>query len=373
MSIPDFPRYKAAAVQASPVVKDAPQWFDLEATLDKAVSLIAEAGGHGARLIVFPESWLPCYAYWSLDLAERPAFYELWAHYLWSSIEVPGPETEALCRAAKQAGAYVVMGINERDRTLPGRMYNSILYLSPQGRVLGLHRKICITVQERLFHAAGDGGDNLKTVFDTEIGHLGGSICGEHIQLTLQHNWLMQGLQVHCSLWPGTRGIEDFADQVTRTMCRIGHLFGVLSATYMPDKDMPRNFYSNSFFNIPGSIRGGSGIIGPHGNYIAGPVFDEETIVYGDIDLSAIDKTRFANNLTGYYNRWDLLNVNVSQQTYEPLAPFPAGANQAHTGQDDLERRMGQLEQQLAQLTSALKETSIDAALTARPRHPLET
>ncbi len=345
----EFPRFKAAVVQAGPVVRDAPEWFDLKGTLDKAVSLIAEASKEGARLIVFSETWLPCYPYFCLDLADRRGFNEIWAQLLWNSIEVPGPEVEVLCRAAKKANAYVVMGLNERDKVYPGRMYNSALYLGPRGEIIGVHRKICITVQERLFHTPGDGGDNLKAVFDTGIGKLGGSICGEHVQYLLLYNWIMQGIQVHCSLWPGDGVLANYVDIVSRSLCRIGHTFGVLSCTYMAEKDIPKKFYSNSTFNVPGALRGGSGIVNPNGEYIAGPVYDEETIVYGDIDLADIDKTRFANNLTGYYARWDLFNLNVSQETYQPLVPMPKPSSATDTA--GLEARIKQLEQQIAALS----------------------
>jgi predicted amidohydrolase len=234
-------------------------------------------------------------------------------------------------------------------------MYNSILYLSPRGEVMGTHRKICITVQERFFHTPGDGGDNLKAVFKTEIGNIGGSICGEHAQLTLMYNWIMQGLQIHCSLWPGNAGLETVTELQTRALCRVGHVFTVLSATYIPEQNMPKNFYKNCLFNVPGSIRGGSGVLNPSGEYIAGPVYDEETIVYGDIDLSDIDKTRFAVNLTGLYSRWDLLSLNVRQETYEPLVPMeaPEGALPASEANRirDLEARIKQLEQQIATLS----------------------
>ncbi len=352
-----FPRLKVAAVQASSVVRDAPEWFDLAATLDKAVSLTAEAGRNGARLIVFPECWLPGYTCWSLDLADRSGFDEIWANFLWNSVEVPGPETKALREAAKKAGAYLVIGINERDKVFPGRMYNSILYIGPNGEVIGTHRKICITVQERFFHTQGDGGENLRTVFDTEIGKIGGSICGEHTQLPLMYNWIMQGVQIHCSLWPGKTGLSGSTDLLTRAMCRIGHCFGVLSATYFADKDMPKNFYKNCSFNTPGSIRGGSGVIGPNGNYIVGPVYGEETIIYADIDLAELDKSRFATNLTGYYSRWDILNLNVRQGSFEPVQPMLASevglpvSESSQTG--DLAARVKQLEQQIAVFLAA--------------------
>jgi len=346
----EFPRFKAAAVQAGSVVRDAPEYFDTPATLEKAVRLISEAGGNGAKLIVFPEGWLPCFTYWSFDFSERDAFADIWAKYLWSSIEVPGSETEALCAAAKSASAYVVMGINERDKKFQGRMYNSILYLSPSGEILGTHRKICNTVHERLFHTPGDGGDNLKTVFKTEVGNIGGSICGEHAQLALTYNWIMQGIQVHCSLWPGYSYLKVNTDIRTRSLCEIAKTFGVLAAAYMPEEDKPKNFYRNSMFSIPGSFAGGSGIVNPRGEYIVGPIYDQETIVYGDIDLSQIDANRHATNLTGIYSRWDLLNLNVRQKAYEPIVSMEEAEDKSAGRIKDLEEQIEQLEQRVAAL-----------------------
>ena len=239
----EFPQFKVAAVQAGSVLRDAPEWFDTEATLAKGISLVEEAGNSGARLVVFPETWLPCFPYWSNDHTDPVPFRDMWAKYLWSSIVVPGKETEALCQAARRANAYVAMGINERDAAFPGRMYNSILYISAKGEILGTHRKICNTVNERLFHVPGDGGDNLKTVFRTDIGNIGGCICGEHSQLTMVYCWAMQGVQLHCSLWPGTKGMENVIDILTRYVCYTTHSYGILSAAYFPEEERPRNFY----------------------------------------------------------------------------------------------------------------------------------
>lgn len=345
-------RVKVAAVQDGPVLKDAPEWFDLDSTMDKAIRLIEEAGKKGARLIVFPECWMPAFPYWSMDFADRITFREIWTRYLFSSIEVPSKETEALSLAAKRANAYIVMGLNERDSRFQGRMYNSILYISARGEILGTHRKICNTVQERFFHTPGDGGENLKAVFKTDIGIIGGTMCGEHSQLGLAFHWIMQGIQIHCSLWPGEMGLETLADLRSRTMCCTARCFGVLAATFMAEHEKPKNFYKNSLFTIPKSIRGGSGIINPFGNYIAGPVFDEATIVYADIDLADTYRSRFESNIAGIYSRWDLININVRQEAYEPVIPMEAPKGEPVAPPTDrlkeLEARIKQLEQQIA-------------------------
>jgi len=328
----DFPKIRVAAVQAASVFRDAPVWFDTEATLAKGIRLIEEAASNGARLIVFPETWLPGFPYWGTDMAEdvdlargsQGLSAEMWAKYLWSSIEVPGKETDALCAAAKKANAFVVMGINERDKNYSGRMYNSMLYIDSNGQMLGTHRKICPTSNERLFHTPGDGGDNLMTVFNTEIGKIGGSICGEHAQLPLIYQWGLLGVQLHCSLWPGYKGKSHTMDLRTRYVCLSTHAYGILAAAYYSEEDRPKNFARNSYFNQPGRFRGGSAIISPTGTYITEPVFDRETIVYADVDLGECDKARHATNLSGIYSRWDIMNMAVRQERYVPVAAMTA-------------------------------------------------
>lgn len=344
-------KFKVAAVQAGSVYRDAPQYLDCKATLDKAIGLVEEAGRQGARLAVFPESFLPGYPHWSLDIGDRSNFIDLWSKYLWNSVEIPGPETDALCAASKRTGVIIAMGINERDKRYSGRMYNSALYITPQNGVIGTHRKICNTVQERFFHTPGDGGDNLKTVFPTEIGRIGGSICGEHCQLLLTHCWIVEGIQIHCSMWPGNAGIATHADVNTRALAYISHSFAVLSASYMSEKDYPQNFYSNSIFNKGIKIRGGSGIVNPWAEYVAGPVYDKEAIVYADIDLGDTDRSRFAVNVAGIYSRWDLLNVNMRQSVYEPIVSMPESTKANTDKTSSLEARIKELEAQVEKLS----------------------
>jgi nitrilase len=349
-------RFKVAAVQASPVVGNAPHWFDVTATLDKATIIIAEAARNGALLVVFPETWLPCYPYWGFDYSDRTTYRDLWAAYLENSIEVPGKETEILCKVAKDNSVFIAMGINECDKKYQGRMYNSIIYVSPLGELLGTHRKICNTHVERLFHTAGDGGDNLKTVYKTGLGHLGGTICGEHSQLELMYNWIMQGIQLHCSLWPGLLSTRTETDISSRAFCLAAHAFGIISATYFKESDLPQNFYKNSYFNIRGSFCGGSGIVSPFGTYISGPVYDEETIIYGDVDLSDANKARFAVNLTGAYSRWDLFTLQTRQEAYEPITKMNNESELADSNIlshiTELEARISSLEQHVINLSS---------------------
>jgi predicted amidohydrolase len=353
-----FPKFKAAAVQAGMVLRDAPEWFDIKASLDKVISLIDEAGRNGARLIVFPEGFLPGHphAVFSMGTSVLKDYHHLWVEYLKHSIEVPGPEVEALGRAAKKAGAYVVMGINERDKRYYGAMYNTILFLNPRGEVVGTHRKISNTVTERLFHAPGQAGNNLRTVFPTELGRLGGSICNEHSQYLLQYYWVLQGLEVHASLWPGLVNNKIAMQARVRGVSACSGVFNVAACAYIPPQDYPPGFRAREEQN---PLCGGSGICSPQGEYITGPVFDEETIVYGEVDLAEIPKKRAAVNLTGIYSRWDILSLNVRQQPFEPIHPMEDLEESHRTGESErvriLEERIKELERLLPSVP-ALKE-----------------
>ncbi|MBM2831211.1 MAG: aliphatic nitrilase [Dehalococcoidia bacterium] len=346
-----YPKFKAAAVQAGQVLHEPPYCFDVKATLEKAISYIDQAGKNGARLIVFPECWLPSYPHRPLYIFERNLGI-IWAELLKHSIEVPGAETEELGKAARRANAYVVMGINERDRKYQGRMYNSLLYIGPRGEVMGVHRKISNTIYERLFHTPGDGGTNLKAIFPTEVGIIGGSICGEHCQHLLLYNWIMQGLQVHCSAWPGHSAstLKTIMDVQTRALCTSGGVFAVLSAAYLPPQDRPKVFLKSE--SPHDQWCGGSGIIDPYGNYIAGPVYDQETIVYGDIDLSEVMVKKHSVSPTGIYSRWDILSLAVRQHEYEPLIPLEDNdmSERAATSErlKALEEHVKELERRLA-------------------------
>jgi predicted amidohydrolase len=317
--IKEYSVFKAAAVQAASVYKDKPVYFDSKATLTKAVDFINEAGRNGAKLIVFPETFLPGYTYWSLNMVKGPEWGRIWAEYLRHSIEVPSVETEILCKAAKSSDAYVVIGINERDKKYEGRMYNSILFISRHGEIMGVHRKINITVQELFYHTRGDGGTNLQ-VFDTDLGKMSGLICGEHFQPLLKQYLIIQGAQVNCSLWPGHKGtgerLMSIAPIMTQALCLAGGLWAVLASSYIPENQLPKDFYDNNAFD---RTFGGSCIINPYGEIVAGPETYKETIIYHDIDLKINAIAKSSINLTGIYSRWDIMSLCLREKQYEPL------------------------------------------------------
>jgi predicted amidohydrolase len=342
----EYQKFTAAAVQAAPEYRDKPVYFDSQATLNNVVAKIKEAAGNGARLVVFPELHIPGYCHFAIDLTKGPEYTSIWAEYLRHGVEVPSEETDLICNAARQANTNVVIGINERDRNYAGRQYNSLVFISNQGEILGVHRKINITVQELMIHTRGDGGSNLR-VYDMDFGKISGLICGEHDQPLLKQCYIVQGTKVNCSCWPGYLGGAEELPWVTPAMTTAmavsGACWCVLAANYIPPEKRPKDFYPNTDFY---QSFGGSAIINPFGEVVAGPVRDQETIVYADIDLKVNEMARGIINITGLYSRWDILGLQVRENQYEPLVsmesvetgwPEPAdlsGAADASRGDD---------------------------------------
>lgn len=349
------PIFKAAAVQAAPVLKDEPIYIDLKATLEKACRLIVQAGANGAKLIVFPEGFLPTHPYWSVNVAEPYKWTVLWKEFVNNSVEVPSEETQALCRAAREADAYVVIGVNERDKNYGGRLYNAALFISPTEGVMGVHRKIHPTLWELLYHTRGDGGENIK-VFETELGKLGSLICGEHLQFPLVHHMIVQDEQINCSLWPGSRtwSLNTEIQVMTRAVCLGGAMFGISACACIPEELRPKNFYPNACLDRTG----GSSIIDPMGDYIAGPVYDVETIVYGDIDLGVIAMSKSIHNLTGSYSRWDLFSLATRQESYQPIVPLSGSRapEKEPYGTEQFKQRIAALERQIEAIRSEMNE-----------------
>lgn len=321
----EYPKFTAAAVQKSPVYRDKPAYFDLPATLAGAVAAIKEAAANGAKLVVFPELHIPGYCHFALELTRGPEYTGIWAEYLRHSIEVPSEETDLLCRAARQAKTNVVIGINERVAKYGGRMHNSALFINEQGEIVGLHRKINITVQELLIHTRGNGGSNL-VIPEFPFGKVSALICGEHNQPMLWNNYVIQGTKVNCSLWPGCLGGAEelpwVAPAVTTAVAASGACWCVLAAEYIPPEKRPTDFYPNTSFY---QSYGGSAIVSPFGEIVAGPLRDQEGIVYADLDLKVNEMARAIINITGLYSRWDILGLRVRQHDYEPIVPMEAG------------------------------------------------
>ncbi len=317
----DLPRFTAAAIQAAPV------FLDREATIDKACHLIDQARREGARLIVFPETWVPTYPFWDM---RRP---DAWLELYRNAVEVPSPATERLAAAARKARAYVVIGVNERDAETKGSLYNSLLYFSPEGSLLGVHRKLMPSFTERLVWGMGDGAG--LHVFDTPLGRLGGLICWEHEMTLVKYAMYARGEQVHASVWPAWSNQRGHIRFGTRQYAYEGKCFVIVACGVQEAGAVPERWRGPD----PGEgqiANGGSAIIGPDGDYVGGPVYEEETVLCGEIDLAQVAAAKRMVDVAGHYSRPDVVRLLLDQSPHRPLVT-PARAA------EEIERPIGEL------------------------------
>jgi len=305
---------KVAAVQAAPV------FLDKHATIEKSCRLIAEASENGAKLIVFPESFIPAFPYWSNYHPEGPPWARTFTKLFKNAVEIPGPDTEILGEAARKAGAYVVMGLNERDREYGGTLFNTLLFFDPEGRILGKHRKLMPTHHERLYWGFGDGSG--LRVYPTALGKLGGLICYEHHMTLSKYALYAQGEQIHCAVWPGWPGNPDYDNlgivhTASKQYAFEGQCFVICACGWIHPDMIPEDFEFKNEMDC--RSRGGSTIITPLGTMLVEPLLDQEGIVYADLKMDLIIKAKAFVDCTGHYARWDVLNLNFNPRPYRAI------------------------------------------------------
>lgn len=314
----ELPVFKAAAVQTAPV------FLDTDATVDKVVRVIGEAAANGARLVAFPEVFVAGYPYWSWlgnPLQASPWFERLAR----SAIEIPGPEIVKIAAAAARHRINVVVGVNERNRQGVGTLYNTVVTISDEGRILGRHRKLVPTWAEKLTWAPGDA--SALRVHQTSIGPLGALACGENTNTLARFSLIAQGELVHVASYislPVAPPDYDMAEAIkvrAAAHCFEGKLFTVVSCSTISEEiisameaDFPQArevlLRRNSAF---------SGVIGPDGRVIGEHLVDDEGIVYADIDLSRCIQPRQMHDIAGHYNRFDIFSLNVNRRPLQAV------------------------------------------------------
>jgi nitrilase len=329
-------KYIAAAVQTAPV------FLNKDETIGKVTSLIEEASAEGASLIVFPEATVPGYPYWPKDLGTiegRKLIIDAYTQLHANSLEIPGEDTDKLAEAAKKAGAYVVIGVNEKEG---GTLYNTILYIDRSGEILGKHRKLMSIDSEKCIWANG-GAEDLR-VFDTEIGNLGGFFCYEHHLTLAKYAMYTKGEQIHAGLWAGHGFVKPTMDFASKQYAFEGQVFVIVSSGYINESMIPDSFplKKNTLWDFPG----GSGIISPRGEYIAGPVYDHEDIVYAEIDTNLILRAKVAIDSTGHFSRPDILELKIHENEESQLSQNKL---------DKLEESITALEAKIKSLTELLE------------------
>jgi nitrilase len=309
---------RAAAIQAESAV------LDVEAGVEKACRLIGEAAAKGARLMVFPESFIPVYpngSLWGRGLSRfgAPEAKRAFARMHRCSVEIPGPVTRRLGQAARDAGAVVVVGVSEKE---PHRntLFNTLVYFGPDGQLLGKHRKLVPTNHERLLWGTGDG--STLGVFDTPVGRIGGLICWENWMPLARYALYSQGEQIH--LAPNADDSEMFLVNARNTAAE-GRVFVVCVNTLLRKSSYPADFeLPEDLAPLPEELEtGGSAIIGPDGAFLAGPLWKQEGILLADLDLDRIAGERQLLDVTGHFARPDVLSLRFNPAAQRSLRVGP--------------------------------------------------
>ena len=293
-----------AAVQATPV------FLDREATIDLVAARAKEAAAQDARLIVFPETFIPTYPDWVWRApAWDGAFDELMSRLVDQSVRVPGPATEALGKAAKSAKAYMSVGVNELGDT--GTLYNAQLMFGPDGSLLGKHRKLMPTGGERLVWGMGDGSD--LEVYETPFGRVGGLICWENFMPLARTAMYDKGVQIWTA--PTWDNGENWVATL-RHIAREGRVFVVGVAPLLRGSDVPAETPGREMWGDADDWcnDGWSAIVDPDGQLLAGPLVGEEGILYATIDAGLLRSHRYKFDAVGHYSRPDVFQLTVNEQ-----------------------------------------------------------
>jgi nitrilase len=313
-------QFKAAVVQAAPVL------FDRQASVEKACCLVDEAAAQGARLILFPEAFIPAYprglTFGTVVGSRSHAGRFTWQRYWDNSVDVPGPDTEALGSAARRANTYLAIGVIERDSQFSrGTLYCTLLYFNPQGELIGKHRKLKPTAAERLIWGEGDGSS--LTTLNTELGVLGGLICWENYMPLARMAMYAKGVEVY--LAPTADSRDTWLATLRHIACE-GRCYVLGCNQYVTKSMYPADLAGIEELESQPDVmcRGGSAVTSPLGEVIAGPLYNQEGILFAELDLSEVTRGKFDFDVAGHYARPDVFQLLVDERPKPPLTAIPA-------------------------------------------------
>jgi nitrilase len=295
----------AACAQVEPVI------FDREATIEKLARSTAEAAEKGARLVVFPEAVVPAYpsSAWAKALAgwAEEGAKEAFALLAREAVEIPGPAERRLGEIAREHELWLVTGVTERDPGRPGTLYNTLLFHGPDGELALKHRKLVPTNHERLVWGPGDGS-GLETV-ETPYGRLGGLICWENYMPLARFALYEAGVELYVA---STADDGESWQSTLVHIARESRSFVIAPSHFQRASSYPDDFPLRRLLESHDVIgRGGSAILGPDGSYLAGPLWDDEGILYAELDPARLDEERQRFDPVGHYHRPDVLRLEV--------------------------------------------------------------
>ncbi len=321
-------KVRAAAAQIAPDLASA------DGTLARVLETLRDAARQGVELIVFPETFVPYYPYFSFV---QPPVLQGADHLLLMqrAPTVPGPLTDAVAAAAREHGMVVVLGVNERDH---GSLYNTQLVFDADGRLVLKRRKITPTYHERMVWGQGDGA-GLTTV-DTRAGRVGALACWEHYNPLARYALMAEHEEIHCAQFPGSLVGPIFAEQMGVTIRHHALESGcfVVNATGWLHDAQVRAVTPDE--KLQGALRGGchTAIVSPEGKYLAEPLTEGEGLVVADLDFALIDKRKRMMDAVGHYARPELLRLAIRRDAARTTMPMPPGSHEAEplAGEADL-------------------------------------
>jgi nitrilase len=296
-------RLTVACAQVEPVI------FDRDATIEKLGRTAAEAAGKGARLVVFPEAVIPAYpsSVWAKALAgwAEDGAKEAFALLAREAVEVPGPAERRLGELAREHEVWLVTGVTERDPAHPGTLYNTLLFHGPDGELALKHRKLVPTNHERLVWGQGDG-DGLEAV-ETPYGRLGGLVCWENYMPLARFALYESGIELYVA---STADDSEEWQSTLVHLARESRCFVIAPSHFQRAASYPDDFpLARLLEGVDVIGRGGSAILAPDGSYLAGPLWDEEGVLYAELDPARLDAERQRFDPTGHYHRPDVLGL----------------------------------------------------------------
>jgi len=299
-------KIKVGVVQATPAL------FELEKTVEIVISWIKKAAKEGCELVLFPESFIPCYprglSFDAMVGRRTDKSRDLWLDYWNNSIETESEHIEKISEAIKEAGLFVALGVTEKE-SVGGSLYCTLLYFAPNGRLLGKHRKIKPTGLERYIWAESDGSTLVS--FDTRIGKMGGLICWENYMPLARMAMYQQGVELY--LAPTADARESWQSTMQHIALE-GRCFVLASNQFVKKSDYPEKYLEDLKDEPEIMSVGGSVILSPMGEVLAGPLWNEEGLLTAELDFSLLAKSKLDFDVVGHYSRNDVFQFEVAKQ-----------------------------------------------------------